>query len=100
MFHKTDPHFSVLKIPVDALRLVEQVEHLPERELEVHLPEVEYPPEILKVSLLLLVRRGQPHLVSLGGGGHAAGPVGGRGREGRLDPGRPEGRRHSLGLSD
>ena len=42
-------YFSILKVPVDVLRFVEQIEHLPDSELKVHLTEVEYPPEILKI---------------------------------------------------
>ena len=46
---KVDLYFSILKVPVDVLRSVEQIEHLPDGELKVHLTEVEYPPEILKI---------------------------------------------------
>ena len=41
-------HLSILKVAVHVLWSVEEVEHLPERELKVHLPEVEDPAEILK----------------------------------------------------
>ena len=44
-------YFSILKVPVDVLRFVEQIEHLPDGELEVHLTEVKYPPEILKYKI-------------------------------------------------
>ena len=44
-------YFSILKVPVDVLRFVEQIEHLPDGELKVHLTEVEYPPEILKYQI-------------------------------------------------
>ena len=44
-------YFSILKIPVDVLRFVEQIEHLPDCKLKVHLTEVEYPPEILKYQI-------------------------------------------------
>lgn len=37
----------VVEVPVDPLRRGEQVEHLPEGELEVHLSEVEQPPQVL-----------------------------------------------------
>ena len=41
-------YLPILKVPVDLLGLIEQVEHLPQSKLKIHLPEVEYPPQILK----------------------------------------------------
>jgi len=37
----------VVEVPVDSLRRSEQVEHLPQRELEVHLAQVEQPAQVL-----------------------------------------------------
>ena len=48
---EVDLYFSILKVPVDVLRFVEQIEHLPDRKLKIHLTEVEYPPEILKYQI-------------------------------------------------
>ncbi len=43
-------YFSVCKVPVDLLWLHQEIDHLPQSKLEIHLPEVENPPEILKHS--------------------------------------------------
>lgn len=60
---------SVCEVSVDLLWFVEKVNHLPQCELEIHLPEVKDPPEVL---------------VSLSCGRHAVSSVGYRGRQGRL----------------
>ena len=41
-------YLPVLKVPVDLLGFIEQVEHLPQSKLKIHLPEVKYPPQILE----------------------------------------------------
>ena len=41
-------HLSVVKVSVDLLWFVEEVDHLPERELKVHLAEMEDPAQILQ----------------------------------------------------
>jgi len=48
-------YLPILKVPVDLLGLIEQVEHLPQSKLKIHLPEVEYPPQILKIHEIQIV---------------------------------------------
>lgn len=84
---------SVLKVSVDILRFVEKIKHLPNGKFKVHLSEVEYPPQVLKIKFILFMslslksRSLMDHLVSLCCRRHAAGSVGGWCWERRLDSG-------------
>ena len=70
-------YFSVLKISVDLLRFVEQIQHLPQSKLKIHMTEVENPSQILKEKIFeLFFLNLITNLVSLGRGRHTAGSIG------------------------
>ena len=72
-------YFSVLKISVDLLRFVEQIQHLPQSKLKIHVSEMENPSKILKKKIYetyYFLLNLFPNLVPFCGGRHAAGSVG------------------------
>lgn len=65
-----------MEVPVDPLRGGEQVQHLPQRELEVHVPHVQQPPQVLvPLSSGRVPRRiaGAERAVALTAGAHGGG---------------------------
>ena len=46
-------NLSVLKVSVDILRFVEEIKHLPDGKFKIHLSEVKYPSQVLKVIISL-----------------------------------------------